>query len=458
MKDKPRVSVILPIYNASPYLKQCVESILQQTLTDIELICIDDFSTDNSVEILSSFQEKDDRIRIVCQEKNLGAGAARNAGIALAEGEYLSFLDADDYFDPQMLEISVTQSDQLKLDVFVFGAKAFDESSGQETHTLPTIRQDLLPDSPIFCAKDIPQDFFQIFIWWAWDKLFRKEYIDRNGLKFQEIRTSNDLLFTASAVLLAEKIAYTQQPLAFQRQKVSTSLSSTRHLSYNCCLQATMALEAFLHQQIIYEQYERDFKNYALTFLIWNLNSMHQSAFDKLFIAIKAFFTQLVIEKEEISYQPFYNTYQFIITHSSEDYLFYLKTQVERDIEQAHERITQLEEQYTYVSGQNEKLQNDINEFIDRVEHLTSQAHHSTLTISELEKARELLIGEHQNSRDLHVQELTKANEKIEEQRQVLNTMLNDLNAKDQLIETMTHSLSWKITSPLRWLISRKRN
>ena len=102
MENMPKVSVIIPIYNAAEFLGECLDSVLAQTLTDIEVICVNDGSPDNSLEILREYEKKDSRIKIIDQ-KNQGAGAARNHGMSVARGEYLSFLDSDDFFDRDML-------------------------------------------------------------------------------------------------------------------------------------------------------------------------------------------------------------------------------------------------------------------------------------------------------------------------------------------------------------------
>ena len=100
-----KVSVIIPVYNAAEFLGQGLDSLLNQTLHDIEIICVNDGSSDKSLEILKEYEKKDSRIKVIDQE-NQGAGAARNNGMAIAQGEYLSFLDADDFFEKNMLEES----------------------------------------------------------------------------------------------------------------------------------------------------------------------------------------------------------------------------------------------------------------------------------------------------------------------------------------------------------------
>ena len=99
----PKVSVIIPIYNVETYLPQCLDSIINQTLKEIEIICVDDGSTDKSLDILKEYAKKDKRVAIITQ-KNLHAGVARNAGLSQAKGEYISFLDSDDFCEPEMFE------------------------------------------------------------------------------------------------------------------------------------------------------------------------------------------------------------------------------------------------------------------------------------------------------------------------------------------------------------------
>ena len=97
-----KVSVILPVYNTEKYLRQCLESIEHQTLKEMEVFCVDDGSSDGSVEIIREYVEKDSRFHLL-EQKNAGGGAARNHGMKEAKGEYLMFLDSDDFFEPCLL-------------------------------------------------------------------------------------------------------------------------------------------------------------------------------------------------------------------------------------------------------------------------------------------------------------------------------------------------------------------
>lgn len=127
------VSVIIPVYNTAPYLKTCLNSILNQTLTNIEIICIDDGSTDQSLMILKYYAKIDSRIKILVQ-KNQGAGAARNYGMKVAHGRYLSFLDSDDFFHPNLLKKSVFLADKTKADIVIYKINMFDNKKKNAIH------------------------------------------------------------------------------------------------------------------------------------------------------------------------------------------------------------------------------------------------------------------------------------------------------------------------------------
>ena len=124
----PVISVIVPVYNTEPYLRECLDSISNQTLKDIEIICVDDGSSDNSIKILKEYEEKDNRFTILTQN-HLKAGVARNNGIKIAKGEYLCFLDSDDFFDLNMLEEMYNQGKEDNSDIVVCGYKIFNQKT-----------------------------------------------------------------------------------------------------------------------------------------------------------------------------------------------------------------------------------------------------------------------------------------------------------------------------------------
>lgn len=296
MKNQLKVSVILPVYNVNQYLRQCLNSVLNQTLRDIEVICVDDGSTDESSNILLEYANKDQRLKIVTQA-NSGAGAARNKGLEIAKGEYLSFLDADDFFELTMLEEAYAKCKELDADFVVFRSDSYNNDSKQYSQCLWTIKEHLLPQKEIFSYKDIKKDVFKVFNGWAWDKLYKRDFILKNGLCFQEQRTTNDLYFVFVALVVAERVALLKNRiLAHHRRSISDSLSVTREKSWNCFYHALLALKNKLHDLDIYDELKQSFINYALHFSLWNLNTIQGLTYEKLYNKLRdCYFDELGI-------------------------------------------------------------------------------------------------------------------------------------------------------------------
>ncbi|MCQ2958500.1 MAG: glycosyltransferase, partial [Candidatus Gastranaerophilales bacterium] len=121
----PEVSVIMPVYNTEKYLRECLDSIINQTLKDIEIICVDDGSKDDSGKILDEYAQKDNRIKVI-HNKNQGAAPSRNQGISIAQGKYLSILDSDDIFDTNMLELLFNKAEQNDADITICKSQGID--------------------------------------------------------------------------------------------------------------------------------------------------------------------------------------------------------------------------------------------------------------------------------------------------------------------------------------------
>ena len=123
--SKIKVSVIVPVFNVEEYLSTSLDSILNQTLKDIEIICINDGSTDASLDILENYAKKDARIKII-SKKNEGQGIARNIGLDNAQGEFIAFVDSDDFIKEDMLEKSYKKSVSKNLDLVMYKVSSFD--------------------------------------------------------------------------------------------------------------------------------------------------------------------------------------------------------------------------------------------------------------------------------------------------------------------------------------------
>lgn len=272
--SSPKVSVIVPVHNAEKYLEQCLSSILGQTLKDIEVICVDDNSTDVSAEILERFAEGDGRLRVL-MSPGLGAGGARNVGLASAQGEYLSFLDADDFFEPDMLESAVAKAEEDKSDIVVYGSWLYDTVRQANRQAKWMLQVDRLPDQRPFAPSVISGCIFNIFGNYTWNKLFRTAFIREMNIRFQEISRTNDLLFTCEALSQARLISVVDRCFVHYRVATKTSLQSTNDRDPLSFLKAFDALHAYLESNGLLSQYEESFLNHLVDAVCANIASVH---------------------------------------------------------------------------------------------------------------------------------------------------------------------------------------
>lgn len=306
---QPIVSVIMPVYNGETYLRQCLDSVVNQTLKEIEIICVDDGSSDRSVEILKEYAAKDERV-MVLQQANAGAGAARNNGLSKASGKYLSFLDSDDFFETDMLEKAVEKIAADRADFVVFRCDHYLNDTNTFKKAAYTLKKQTLPPYMPFNFRQITDNVFKAFVGWAWDKVYDREFVMKHNLKFQEQRTSNDMLFVFSALVLAKRITCLDTVLAHQRRNNGESLSNTREKSWFCFYNALKALRDVLKEKGLYEELKKDFVNYAVHFSLWNLNTITGECYEKLYTKLhEEWFEELEVTGHDEDY--FYNKTEY---------------------------------------------------------------------------------------------------------------------------------------------------
>lgn len=274
---EPQASVVIPVYNTSEYLQQCIDSVRNQDVPDIEVIFVDDGSDDDSVAIIQAAAQEDPRI-VLLQQDHKGAGAARNMGIAHSRGSYLLFLDSDDWIEPNMLSTLIASAEQHNSDIVVSGAYEFNEDKGTEWLAKWMYQYEVLPPSP-FNWHDIPQRIFTGFPSLVWNKLFSREFIEREGLRFQEIPRSNDVYFMGAAALAANRISAVPGAFIHHRLSNPNSCQATKDAYPQGFLEARIALREELIRRGVYgdegEQLEVkiDFLNQSLKTLLHMLSS-----------------------------------------------------------------------------------------------------------------------------------------------------------------------------------------
>lgn len=202
-----KISVIVPIYNACKHLRPALESILDQTLKEIEIICVDDGSTDTSLDMLKIYQKRDSRIRIIT-ETNAGPGHARNNGLRRARGKYVAFLDADDFFEPELLEKLYTKAEEDDLDIAIVRYDIYDNKKAKFVANIESEHARIYEGGVVTSKNEYPDYILESTTGAAWNKLFKKSFILEKGIVFTtEALIFEDVYFTSAALAFAERIA-----------------------------------------------------------------------------------------------------------------------------------------------------------------------------------------------------------------------------------------------------------
>lgn len=235
-----KLSVIIPVYNTAKYLPKCLESILAQNFQDIEIICVDDGSTDNSLQIL---QEYSNKIKII-QQTNSGSGAARNAALSQAKGEYILFVDSDDWLLPQACQKIIDTALKTKAEVVIFGGLTYSKNKLRKgSYSFNKIPGKYYNNC--FNKHAFNDDIFK-FPSTAWTKLYKKDFLIKNNIKFQEIFVGQDQIFFIKTMLLACSIYVLPENLYCYRKKRPGSVTSVKKKSTFSPIEVFWAVDEFL--------------------------------------------------------------------------------------------------------------------------------------------------------------------------------------------------------------------
>lgn len=204
---KPLISIIVPVYNVEQHIETCLESLLNQNLSPIEIICVNDGSPDNSEEIIKELQLSNKCIRLINQT-NQGLSVARNTGINNAEGEFILFVDSDDFLEPNVLKELYNTSNKHNLDILDFGVYSYRDNIQKAWNEITPHFEEPVSGEQYFSSlikryKKQPNVS-------AWSHLFKTELIKNNILFFIPERYYEDLSFTAEAYLLSQRVYYTK--------------------------------------------------------------------------------------------------------------------------------------------------------------------------------------------------------------------------------------------------------
>ncbi len=274
MKRTPKISVIVPIYNVEQYISECLDSLINQTLRDIEIICVDDCGSDKSMDIVQEYAAKDNRIKIVKHEKNSGLSASRNTGLENSSAPYIMCCDSDDFYTPNMCEVMLNTITQTGADIAMCGINIIYEAD----HHLKD-SDDEYYRIKFSGIQDVSDEIIGKCDVSSWNKIYRREFLDKHEIRWPTGLKYEDAYFFNAYMVWAKKIAFITDKLYCYRRRPGSIMNKTFEKTNNYAIDhlkiAFKLYDYFNKYDLCNEQSDNFWKNMFIPYLnfsIWNTN------------------------------------------------------------------------------------------------------------------------------------------------------------------------------------------
>ena len=245
--NEETVSVIVPFYGVEAYIGKCIESLLCQTYSNLEILCIDDCSPDNSLEIVQAYADKDDRIKVIRHETNRGLGGARNTGIKNAKSEYICFVDSDDYVSESFIESLYNTISNDKSDIAICGYSLFNyKGETFDCHTEynnETLTVDHRENNVIQIADK--------YAGATWLKIYRRNLLIENNILQPEKTYYEDVVFWLKCVFYSTKISTLSDRLYYYRFRSNSIMSTLTHKHIDDRIKYIQEIDKFIQNHIL---------------------------------------------------------------------------------------------------------------------------------------------------------------------------------------------------------------
>ena len=417
-----KISVIVPVYNCEDYLEESIKSILNQTFKDIEIICIDDGSTDNSLNILKEIAIGDSRLKVSSQE-NQGPSTIRNYGLKNADGDYLYFFDADDFLVEDALEKAYSNAILNDSDIVIFNFDLYRDN-------------DFVDHSPKHIEKQFPGVDFNNFTFnrhdyrkcafrgsfSPWLKLYKKEFLDKHEcFEFPLNLNHNDVPFHVMTFLKASKISHVPEYLYHYRLDNPSSITNNRLIKYDHIFKIIQIVEDFLVSDGLFEEFKKEFGYFKVNRITYEISGRN----DEYFHLAKEELSKMDLNNDLISKEALFKAKSILNSDSIQEYKYKIK-------------IHDLEKENKSLVSKNKKLKGNLEK-----ENVSLIAQNKELR-EDLEKSKDLI-----DKNKVFIDNLVKENVSLIAQNKELREDLEKSKNKNQEI---LNSNSWKITEPLRKL------
>lgn len=320
------VSIIIPVYNNEKFLYKCLDSVINQSIENIEIICIDDGSTDDSFKILKEYESKDNRVKIISQ-LNSGAAIARNKGIELAKGQFILFLDSDDWLELNALEKLLNNAISNDSELVLFNAVEHKEGGTLKNRIYMEVNSSEDYNNFTFNYK-FNKKFVMNGYLVIWSKFYKTSFLTENNLTFTNHPIFNDIQFHIKSMLLANKISYCPDILYNYLRINQPSLQNNIGLTKKSfiIIKIIDEIEDYLKKNNFYEDLELNFLRFKITELEVRLHKVANDYKNELFILIKNEFKSMDINTDKLQKLPFknYKFYIDVLTYDSFfEYIYY---------------------------------------------------------------------------------------------------------------------------------------
>ncbi len=259
MVNLPKISIIMPIYNSEKLMDKPIMSVLNQTLKEIELICINDKSTDNSLKKLKELQKKDKRLKIINNKDNCGPGESRNKGIKIARGKYICFVDSDDWLEKDACDLLYKKAEQKNADVVLIKPKlVFENKTILDKRLLKNKEQE---NKKIIFKKTIQRKI----AWAPWSRMIKRELLEKNNILFPNLYVAEDMDFAYKTIYYANKICVENKYLYnyFLHEGSLTSYKNSQRRIDNY-FESIKLLKQFLEKNNILKKHRNEFIYFKL--------------------------------------------------------------------------------------------------------------------------------------------------------------------------------------------------
>ena len=397
------ISVIIPAYNAIDYLDEAIESIINQSFKDLEIICVDDGSTDNTLERLEYYASKDSRIQVYTQE-NQGPGGATNTGLSKAKGKYIYFMDADDILDLNALEELHSIIEEKDLDFVILKAICYDQDTDeyyeQDYFTMPILHE-CVGDS-VFDWRDIGNVIFKISVT-PWSKLYKHELIKKSGAKFPLNLIYHDNIFFWEILFNSNRIYYYDKILYTRRVHSSSLVHSHNEKTVDTIKTNNLIFQTFMDFGH-FEEFKEFLYNRKVSLVNFRYDLIRVEFKEYFFIEMKKDFEKIIGHEK---YDDFYSNlrpknkkyFDNVINSNS-----HIEYDLSNELFRLETKNKKLNKEVKSLKNKNKKLNNDVKSLKDK-------------------------------------------NRKFSKENKDLNKKVNKLNKSN---ESLLSSKSWKITRPFR--------